>query len=43
MKLQTKIVLGFSAVVLMTMVLGVASYFVTENMNRFALQSYNLE
>ena len=43
MKLQTKMVLGFSALLLMTVILGAASYMVTDNMEEYAVQSAFIE
>lgn len=43
MKLQTKMVLGFSALLLMTVILGAASYMVTDNMEEYAVQSAIIE
>lgn len=36
MKLQTKLILGFSLVLFMTLALGGASYYLTEEMSRFS-------
>ena len=36
MKLQTKLILGFSLVLFMTLALGGASYYLTDEMSRFS-------
>ncbi len=43
MKLQTKLTLGFSLIILMTLALGVAAYYMTENMARFSRQAAYIE
>lgn len=43
MKLQTKLVLGFSLVLLMTLGLGIASYYLTENMSVYSAEAAYLD
>lgn len=43
MKLQTKLILGFSLVLFMTLALGGASYYLTEEMSRFSGQAAYIE
>lgn len=43
MKLQTKLVLGFSLIILMVIGLGGASYYLTEEMSRFSGQAAYIE
>ena len=43
MKKKTKMVLGFSSILLLAVILGIASYMATENMNNFAVQSAFIE
>ena len=43
MKLQTKLILGFSLVLFMTLALGGASYYLTDEMSRFSGQAAHIE
>ncbi len=43
MKLQTKLILGFSLLILMTIGLGATSYYLTEDMSRFSAQAAYIE